>query len=88
MLDVVGFADHVEAHLAGESGIAIARLLGELNAIVGEDRVDPIGHGLEQVLQELPGRLSVGFVDQLRDRELARAVDADEQVEVASVNVV
>ncbi len=33
VLDVVGLADHVEAHLARPGGVAVARLLGELDAI-------------------------------------------------------
>jgi hypothetical protein len=33
MFDVICLADHVEAHLARESGVAIARLLRELEAI-------------------------------------------------------
>jgi len=45
--------------------------------------VDAVRHGLQQVFEELPRRLSVGFVDQLGDGELAGAVDADEQVQLA-----
>ena len=33
MLDVVGLADHVEAHLTRPGGVAVARLPGELDAI-------------------------------------------------------
>ena len=43
VLDTVGLADHVEAHGPGRDGAAIPRLLGELNAVVGEDGVDLIG---------------------------------------------
>ena len=56
VLDIVGLADHVEAHLARPSGVSVARLLGELDAVVGEDRVDAIGHGFQQVFEELPRR--------------------------------
>ncbi len=42
--------------------------------------MDLIGHGFEHVLKELPGCLSVSLVDELGRGELARAVDADEQV--------
>jgi transposase len=48
-----------------------------LDAIVSEDRVDAVGHGIQQVLQELPRCPPVRLVDQLVDRELARAIDAD-----------
>ena len=33
MLDPVGFADHIEAHRPGKDGVAVAGLLGELDAI-------------------------------------------------------
>ena len=54
VLDVIGFADHVKAHLARPGGVAVAWLLGELNAVVGQDRVNAVGHGFQQVFQELP----------------------------------
>ena len=38
---------------------------------------------LEKVFEKLPCRLPVCLVDELGDRELAGAVDADEQVELA-----
>ena len=68
-----------------------SRLLGELDApfdfaqdrIVGQDRLDAAGHGFQQVFEELPSRPPVSLVDQLGDRELAGAVDADEQVQFA-----
>ena len=43
----------------------------------------PTGHGFQQVLEELPCGSPVGLVDQLGDRELARAINGDEQVELA-----
>ena len=79
VLDTVGLADHVEAHGPGIDGVAIPRLLGELNAVVGENGMDLIGHCFEHVLQELPGRLPVRLVDELGHGKLACAVDADEQ---------
>jgi hypothetical protein len=42
--------------------------------------MDPVGRGLEQVLQELPGGASVGLLDELGCRKLARPVDADEEM--------
>ncbi|AML51138.1 hypothetical protein RC74_07575 [Falsihalocynthiibacter arcticus] len=33
--------------------VTVARLLSELDAVIGEDRVDPIGEFLEQMLEEL-----------------------------------
>ena len=83
VLDVVRLTDHVEAHLARPGGVTIAGLLGKLDAVVGQDRVDAIGYGLQQMFEELPRRSSIGLVDQLGNRELAGAVDADEEVELA-----
>ncbi len=52
VLDVVRLADHVEAHLPRPGGAAVARLLGELNDVVGQDRVDPVRHRFQQVFQK------------------------------------
>jgi len=49
--------------------------------IVGQDRVNAVGRGFQQVFQELPHCPSIRLVDELRDREIAGAVDADEQAE-------
>lgn len=45
--------------------------------------MDAVGYGFQRVLEELPSRSPVSLVDQLGDRELAGAVDADEQVQFA-----
>ena len=79
VLDTVGLANHVEAHGPGRDGVAVPGLLGELNAVVGENGVDLIGHCFKHVLQELPGRLPVRLIDELGHGKLACAVDADEQ---------
>ena len=81
VLNVICFADHVKGHLARPGGVAVAWLIGELHAVVGQDRVNAVGHGFQQVFQELPRCPSISRVDELSDRELAGAVDADEQVE-------
>lgn len=47
MLDIVGFADHIEAHWPGIVRVAIARLLSKLTAIVRENGMALIRHGLE-----------------------------------------
>lgn len=83
VLDAVGLADHVEAHRPGVDGVPVPRLLCELDAVIRQNRVDLIGHGLEHVLQELPGCLSVSSCNELSNDELRCPVDADEQVELA-----
>ena len=75
VLDAVGLTDHVEAHRPGIDGVAVPGLLGELDAIISEDRVDAIRDDLEQMFEELPRRFPVGLLEQLRDSELACAVD-------------
>ena len=57
--------------------------VGELDAVIGQDRVGAVRHGFQQVFEELPCRSPASLVDQLGDRELGGAVNADEQVELA-----
>ena len=54
MLDAVLVADLIEAvdAIACGPAIAIAGLVGELDAIVGHDGVEPVGHGFEQRFEE------------------------------------
>ena len=82
VLDVVRLAAHVEPHLT-RPGVTIARLVGRLDAVIGRNRVDAVGHSFRQVFRELPRCPSIRLVDELSDRKLTGAVDADEQVELA-----
>ncbi|MBB5712890.1 hypothetical protein FHT02_004151 [Sphingomonas xinjiangensis] len=75
MLHVVRFADHVEADLMRPGGVPVAGLLGEVDAIVGQDRVDAERHGFQEMLEELTGRPPVSVVDQLDGRKFPGAVD-------------
>ncbi len=45
--------------------------------------MDPVRHRFQQVFKELPRRSPVSLVDELGNRELTHAVDADEQVKFA-----
>ena len=83
VLNAVCLADHIEAHRPGVDGVAVPGLLGELDSIVGQDRVDAVGHSFQQVLKKLPCRSPVSLFDKLRDRKLAGAVDGYEQGEFA-----
>ena len=62
-------------------------MVDELGALVGEHRVDRVGHGRDEVTEEVaraaPRRLPV----QLNKGELARAIDGHEQVEPALLGV-
>ena len=82
MLDPDGFADYVKTHWPGIDGVAVPELLGELDAVIVENGVDPIGHGFQQMLEELPGRLSVGCFNELSDGEFGRAVNAHIEIEL------
>jgi len=57
-------------------------LLCELDAVVGQNGVDLIGHGFEHVLQELPCGLPVCLLDELGHGKLACSVNIHEQVEL------
>ena len=83
MLDAICLADHVEPHEPRDDGVLIARLLCELDTVVGEDRVDAVGHSFEEQFRELPCGLSVRPLDQLRYGELARSVNGDEERQLA-----
>jgi hypothetical protein len=63
--------------------VTVLRLHGELNAIIRQDCVQPVGHDRQEVLHELTRRFSVGLVDQLCDCELACAVNADEEIKLS-----
>lgn len=45
VLDPVGFTDHVEPHWSGIDWVPVPGLLGELDAVIREDRVNAVGHG-------------------------------------------
>jgi len=65
-------------------GCAVARRTG---CRCRSDRVNAVGHCFQQKFEELPSRPPVRLVDELGDRKLAGAVDADEQVELAFGNL-
>ena len=83
MFDPVRLADQIEAHRPGMGSVPVPGLLCELDTVVGEDRMHPVRHSLQKVFKELPRRLAVGFLDQLRHRELAGAVDGHAEIELA-----
>jgi hypothetical protein len=82
MLGLICLADHVEAHRPRDDGVPVSRLLGEPDAIVRQDRMDAVWHGIEKQLQELPSGLSVRLLDQLGPGELARSINGYEEIEL------
>lgn len=83
VLDPICLADHVEAHLARICCVPVPGLLGELDAVVGQNRVDAIGDGLEQMFEELPIGLAIRLFHELGDRKLAGPVNAHKEIELA-----
>lgn len=75
VLDIVGFADHVEPHLAGPERIPVAGLLGELDPIVGQNGLDAMRHGFQQVSEEIPGCAPLSLADQLISGPVSRFKD-------------
>jgi hypothetical protein len=60
------------------AGVSIPLATSELNAVVGQYRMDLVGYGGNQVAQELGGDHFVSFLVQLGVGDLAGAVDGDE----------
>lgn len=52
VFDVVCLADHVEADLTRPGGVSFGRLLSELHAIIGQDRVDVERCGFQPVVEK------------------------------------
>ena len=50
MFDPIGLTDQIDTQLAESKAVSVPRLLGELDAVVCQDRVDFVRHGLKQVL--------------------------------------
>ena len=61
--------EQVHAELRCRTGAAAGRV-AELDAVVGQHRVDVIRHGLDDSVQELRGALPVGRMRQTCDGEL------------------
>ena len=57
--------------------------IGELDAVVGQHGVDPVGDGLDQGLEEARRRAAGGFLMQFDEGELRGSVDGHEKVELA-----
>ena len=80
--DPICLIDQVEAHLAEGHAAPVPRLLCKRDASVCKNGVELVGHNFTQMLQELPCCLAIGLRNKLRDRELARAVNGHEKMEL------
>lgn len=54
---------------------AVLWLPGELDAVVGQNRVDAIRNDLEQMFEKLPGGLAICFIHELHDRKWTGPID-------------
>ena len=85
MLDAVLPAhevEHVGSPSCRRSG-PVARQIAELDAVVGQDRMDLVRHGFDEGLEKVGGGMSVRPAVQLGIRKLRGAVDGDEEIELA-----
>ena len=57
----------------------------ELDAVVGQHGVDPVGHGFEEMAEKVSRDARGRFFVQLDEGKLRRAVDGDEQVKLAGL---
>ena len=62
---------------------AVAGWVGEVGAVVGEHGVDLVGHGRDEATKEVARDTPRCLLVQLDKGELGRAVDGDEEVELA-----
>ena len=85
VLDAVLATAHVEhvRDVLCRGAVGVARREGELDAVVGQYRVDRVGHGLYQGDEEGRGRRPAGLRDKLDEGELAGPVDRDIEIELA-----
>lgn len=79
----VGFADHVEAHGARPGRIALTGLFSKLDAVIGQNGMNPGRDHTQEMFEEFPGCLPIGFFDQLCDSEFACSVDGNTEIQLA-----
>ena len=80
VFDAMFVADAVEDML---EGVLVARPVGELDAVVGQNGMDGIGHGRDQVAKELGHHQLARRLVQFRIGELGRPVDSNEEAQLA-----
>jgi hypothetical protein len=64
-------------------GVRIQGAVGELNAVVGQHGVDPVGQRLQQVMQELRRLHLARPLLQPQMRKLRRSVNGDKKIQLA-----
>ena len=79
MLNAVCFADPVEDVM---EGISVTSSIGELNAIVGEHRIDGVGQRRDQIAQKLRCYHLRGSGMKLGKSKLGRSVNSYKEIEL------
>ena len=72
VIDHICLANYVKSHLPRICCVSLARLLGEMDAVISQDRVDAIEDGL-----------AIPMVHASRDCKLAGLVVANKEIELA-----
>lgn len=80
MLNTVLGTDPVKQQF---EGITISLTIGKLDAVIGQDGVDSVGHSGNEMTQEIDSDRPCCPLVQLRKGELGGAVDRDKQVQLA-----
>ena len=85
MLDAIFLAAHREhvGHVSRGGALSVARRIAELDAVVGQDRMDLVGNGLDQGDQEGGRRDPVRLRDELGEGELRGSIDRNIQMQLA-----
>ena len=83
VFNLIGLADHVETHGPRIRYVTIAGLFGELDAIIGQDRMNAIRDDFEKHFEELSSGLAICLVYELGDSKLAGPVNAHEHIQLA-----
>lgn len=77
VIDIMSDANAVE----GNQGMFLRALaFGELDAVIGQDRMNFVGNGFEQMFEKLFCQQARGSPMQFGVSELAGSVDGDKQV--------
>ena len=78
VLNAMFMANPVKDVLEGE---AVSLLIGELDAIVGEDDVNFVGNSGDQIAQELRGQHLAGLAVQFEISKLAGSINGNKEIE-------
>lgn len=85
VLDAVLTATHIEhvGHVASSRPVGITGREGELDAVVGENCVNPVWHRCNQSHEEGRSRRSTSLPDDLDEGKFTRPVNGNVEVELA-----